>query len=596
MRPLKTPWLSSTLITLCLIVHLSTFSQGKPAPTISDYPIDGWVKQLELNKSEDVYTTLVEIAKKLLWTDSLITNNVIKELRQRGAKDSHRYNAQLAALQAFIIMHRSEVREADKIRLWLDKMMEEAYLENDPALLHSAQWIYGSMMYTSQDLEYAYAYASQAVESYELPNKYGSLHYNSIIYGEILYHTRDYRKCIEYSLKGIPNMPEEDKVNIFLKGKCLNTIGQAYYQLGIPDSAMYYYQQSLSKFSEKVHPIWVAINYCFIGQLNFDRGRLQEAKKELHFSFSQTINQENTIAGRAAVWLARIHLKEKQLDSADYYLEQSIILLNSLWPKRLLQEKNYLQDAYFTWAEYHQARNQSDSVFHYLKQYTRLHDSLERVAVLSGNKIAKLRIASEQNHYAVQTLMINKRATEQKRNWMVVGISLLLITLVILLDREKKLARYQQQLAAAQKEALEMEAITARQQLDQFTRNLVEKTSLLEQVEKKLKENQQLQEQEKMLEQLTSQTILTEEDWLRFKRLFDKMNPSFFTNLKEKAEDISVAEQRMAALIHLKLTSRQMAAILGISVDSVHKNRQRLRQRLQQPADVNLGDYLKRLS
>ena len=48
----------------------------------------------------------------------------------------------------------------------------------------------------------------------------------------------------------------------------------------------------------------------------------------------------------------------------------------------------------------------------------------------------------------------------------------------------------------------------------------------------------------------------------------------------------------MAALIRLQLTSKQMAAMLGISVDSVHKTRQRLRQRLQLNPDVNLDDFI----
>ncbi len=596
MRPLKTRWLSSPLITLCLIVHLSAFSQDKPARSISDYPIDQWVKKLKHTKSEDFNITLWGIVENLLKTDSLITNNVIKELKERGPKNSHRYNAQMAALQAFILINRSETLEPIEIQPLLDKMMEEAYLENDSAILRSAQWIYGDMMYICQDLEYAISYSSQAVENYELPETYSLSHDHTMIYGEMLFHTRDYRECIDYSLKGMRNMPEEDETKLYLKGKCLNTIGQAYYHLGMPDSAMHYYELSLSKFNEKFYPVWLGINSFYIGQINFDKGRLQEAKKELHFAFASTKEQETTIGGKAAVWLARIHLQENRLDSARYYLDRSLQLLNSYWPRKLLQEKKFLQDAYYTKAEYHQAMNQSDSVFYYLNQYTQLHDSLERVTVLSGNKIAKLRIASEQNHNKVQMLLANKEAMEQKRNWIVIGMSLLLVALVIFLDRQRKLARYQQQLVEAQKEALEMEAIAARQQLDLFTRNLVEKTSLLEQVQKKLGEHQQLSEQEDMLKQLTSQAILTEDDWLRFKRLFDKMNPSFFNALRERAKDISVAEQRMAALIHLKLTSRQMAAILGISVDSVHKTRQRLRQRLQQPADVNLGDYLKRLS
>ena len=66
----------------------------------------------------------------------------------------------------------------------------------------------------------------------------------------------------------------------------------------------------------------------------------------------------------------------------------------------------------------------------------------------------------------------------------------------------------------------------------------------------------------------------------------------FFQHLKTKAPDITLAEQRMAALTRLQLTTRQMASMQGISPDSVHKTRQRLRQRLGVSNEVNMEAYL----
>ena len=74
--------------------------------------------------------------------------------------------------------------------------------------------------------------------------------------------------------------------------------------------------------------------------------------------------------------------------------------------------------------------------------------------------------------------------------------------------------------------------------------------------------------------------------------LFEKIYPGFFLKLKEKVTDITVAEQRMAALTRLRLTTKQMASILGISPDSVHKTRQRLRHRLNLDAEINIENFL----
>ena len=91
---------------------------------------------------------------------------------------------------------------------------------------------------------------------------------------------------------------------------------------------------------------------------------------------------------------------------------------------------------------------------------------------------------------------------------------------------------------------------------------------------------------------LSNLTILTDEDWDKFKLLFEKIYPMFFQRLKTTTPDITVAEQRMAALIRLQLTTRQMASMQGISPDSVHKTRQRLRHRLSVSNETNLERFL----
>ena len=62
--------------------------------------------------------------------------------------------------------------------------------------------------------------------------------------------------------------------------------------------------------------------------------------------------------------------------------------------------------------------------------------------------------------------------------------------------------------------------------------------------------------------------------------------------LKEKLPEITLAEQRMAALTRLQLTTKQIASMLGISADSVHKSRYRLRQRFNVGIDGSLDELV----
>ena len=141
-----------------------------------------------------------------------------------------------------------------------------------------------------------------------------------------------------------------------------------------------------------------------------------------------------------------------------------------------------------------------------------------------------------------------------------------------------------------QKSAAEAELTAAKEQMQLFTENIIEKTELIEKLNLQLLHKEQNSEHHQLINEITHQTILTEEDWENFKSLFEKIYPGFFINLKERAKDITIAEQRMAALTRLNLTTRQMASMLGISADSVHKTKQRLRQRLHIPVEINLEE------
>jgi DNA-binding CsgD family transcriptional regulator len=127
--------------------------------------------------------------------------------------------------------------------------------------------------------------------------------------------------------------------------------------------------------------------------------------------------------------------------------------------------------------------------------------------------------------------------------------------------------------------------------MQMFTFNIIEKTNLIEKLEQQMQDNNSFAGQQETIAILSNLTILTEQDWNQFKELFEKMYPMFFQRLKAISPDITVAEQRMAALTRLQLTTRQMASMQGISPDSVHKTRQRLRQRLGLSNETNLEEY-----
>jgi DNA-binding CsgD family transcriptional regulator len=95
-----------------------------------------------------------------------------------------------------------------------------------------------------------------------------------------------------------------------------------------------------------------------------------------------------------------------------------------------------------------------------------------------------------------------------------------------------------------------------------------------------------------LIEELSEQSILTEDDWQRFKTLFGKLYPGIFEKINKHVNNITQAEQRMAALTLLHLTTKQMAAVLGISPNSVIKAKHRMRDRFNLQTDKEVEDFI----
>jgi len=258
-------------------------------------------------------------------------------------------------------------------------------------------------------------------------------------------------------------------------------------------------------------------------------------------------------------------------------------------------QANYLQNIYYATAEIYRAIGNNDSSYKYSQLYNHLHDSIEQAVADSRLEIAQVRLANLQNALTIKNLNKEKEAERLKRNFVIAAIVLVSIIALLYVNRLTLKFRHKEQLAAEQQKRANAEIWAAREQLQLFTQNIVEKTTLIEQLQQQVNHRSFTLEQQELLSNITNTTILTEADWEKFKTLFDKIYPGFFIKLKENVNDITMAEQRMAALTRLHLSISQIASILGISPNSVYKTKQRLRQRLQVEPDKNIEEVLAKI-
>lgn len=255
-------------------------------------------------------------------------------------------------------------------------------------------------------------------------------------------------------------------------------------------------------------------------------------------------------------------------------------------------EFNYRQNLYRTAEEIYQKTGMQDSALYFGRLYKNLHDSIEAAIANSRLEIAQMKLENERNYYNIKSLKEQRQRENTKRNLAIAGILLLAIFAILYLNHKRVKALHKHQIMLEKNKQAEMEMVAAREQLETFTQNLVEKTALIEQLQEQLNSASLTTEQQEVLSKLQQATIITEDQWTDYKKLLEKIYPGFFQKLKEGFPGITVAEQRMAALSELKLNSKEIASMLGISPESVRKTRQRLRQRLAISGEINLEEYI----
>jgi DNA-binding CsgD family transcriptional regulator len=572
---------TNRLLLFILFVFLQTnyFSFSQTA----SYPLKEWTKKLSA-KDAPVLSGVFEICIALKNKDSSEVINVFNELGKRGSSSNKYFTSRLYVTEAVCLFGNSKYRSKNSIQELMKEALNDVYETDNDSLVSAICWQFGSMTYYSHDIELASMYCLNAAETDEKIGRQISAP-NYRLLGDVLYTTRDNERCIYYFTKAT-----EVDTSIMVKEHTMsnfNTIGLCWRRIGNYDSAFFYFSVARKMAIELDEKIWQSIISGNEGQVYYSQQKYALAKPllEYDYRFSKQYGEFGS-ASNSLQWVARINLIEGKKDSALMQVKEAMQLLQKDF------NPNYWQNICYATADAYRAFGDYDSVYKYSQLYNHLHDSIERAVADSRLEISRIKLDNLQNELTIKNLHKERQAEELKRNFILAVIVMCSVIGILVVNRQRQRAALKQQLALQEKRSAEAEAAAAKEQLSMFRQNIIEKTDLIERLQHQVHQKEISTEQLEIVNELTRQTILTEADWDQFKKLFEKIYLGFFMKLKERAPDMTVAEQRMAALTRLHLTTKQMASMLGISTDSVHKTRQRLRQRLQVSNDSNLEEII----
>ena len=351
-----------------------------------------------------------------------------------------------------------------------------------------------------------------------------------------------------------------------------NNLGIIHRRTKEHDSALYYFDKLQAISASISRPDWGEIAHRNRMQSLVETGRLDSAEAEAKNLFQKSRAAKNPDDEMyAAEMLGKIAFARRDYQQA---------LAHLLYSKKLNGGKNQraLSRVNEKLATCYEALHQPEKAYDCLKELRRYNDSVNREKVNYNSRFLAIKADYEKEQWAFRQLADEAQSAIRARN---TGIGILsglsLLGIFFLHKRHRKVQRLQHKAA---------------EHLEQYKAEMISKNEQLEELITSLQQQQNRQTNTQRIEELSRQMILTDDDWQNFKQLFEQTYPSFFNQLKVKAPGITEAEQRMAALIRIQLNTKQVAAMQGISADSVHKTRQRLRQRFGTDSTTELENII----
>jgi tetratricopeptide (TPR) repeat protein len=445
------------------------------------------------------------------------------------------------------------------------------------------------------------------MQSLNICEAIGSDEYVAYNYGSIgIVHDKqgNYSKAEQYFMLGLEKFRELKDVYGQM-GACNN--------LGILYKNMRSYERSLEAYTQCL---------MLADSIDFDRGRLS-AHTNLGILNILTGHFENAM-NHSSIGLAlsrQFQARESIADNLNSIAraqnglgDHDNALRNASEALQLgieVQSLEKQRDANLTLAEISQDMGAYARGLEYYKAYSIIKDSLfntERTA-----RIAELQTIYETEKKDKEIRLLEKSAEidqiRKTRLWVGLGLTLVAGGLLVYgqwvrRTRDKKILAKEKDLEVQRRKTTELEIEKVSRELDFKKQELVAKALQL------ARKNEFLQslntEVNKMREDIDGPAadsarriarqirtdIESEEDWELFLSSFREVHRDFLIQLQQTYPDITKGEIRLACLMKMNLSAKEMAALLNVTPDGIKKARYRLRKKMNLDSDVDIQQYL----
>jgi tetratricopeptide (TPR) repeat protein len=244
--------------------------------------------------------------------------------------------------------------------------------------------------------------------------------------------------------------------------------------------------------------------------------------------------------------------------------------------------------------------NQVDSTLKYLTISNTTEKKLNELA-------SREKLIGEELRWKYQEQQLEVKRVYQRSMWYGITLALVLLLMVLWLVYKKQLAlkqsrleKYALELSAEQlklrNDLLEAEVELKDKQLTTEVMYRIQNNELVKEMVQKLMKIQLMsaKESKEAIHTVVRglENTLEEKAWEDFELRFQQVHPGFYEKLQEAYPDLSLNDRRMCAFLKLNMTSKDISAITGQTINTIQVARWRLRKKLGlQESESALADF-----
>lgn len=392
--------------------------------------------------------------------------------------------------------------------------------------------------------------------------------------GEFMFHLEDYDNALQFLLVGERFMiPRKTRYHTLVL--TLNHI-QSIYQQQKDYFRGIEYAQKILRITDSIQlsdsgaaefcRFWKCLTTIDVASMLIQQRKFAEGEKFADQGYAmmttaQTGEQDPYLEGElnALLPLISIKLELNKISDAESLLKRG----DDIWAKIGHKEYNYFKQIklWEAHARIAEIRGNYAASMRYLRLVEPLQDSLDRQT--DSRKLGKIKQRVEAQRYVEKIKLIEREKLIQARLLYTALIGFLGLAFFAYWN-------YRRQQNKRSKAVTELEA---------YIQSLLEKTGQAAVEVQKNDPHPDQEERRQHLQELLQSTILTEQDWVQFRALFEKVYPNFMEEQKTLYPDITQAELRYLVLEKLQLSTQEMARMLGVSDGTIRQTRFRLRKK-----------------